>query len=194
MNMFSDKLSKTLILLIPLCIGAILILLDFGPTGTLQIEYDFSGATPYISELSPDGRVLDIEQTETGEYFQPMVIEPVYFDVRLPQTFEKTRAEILYQKLEETPLKLGFRTSGDDWSWHIEDIVPVERVGDLTRGVAEFDTSGAYLDERNLRFIISSPGLGDSGESVRIHKINLEFEKENKLIGKRIKEYLASWI
>lgn len=168
--------------LIPWVMTAIVVLVlvirDMVPAGALAARYDFQHASPYLSRLSPDGRVLPIEQTEKGEFFQRMVIDPVYVDVRLPGPFELARVSVWYRKKAETALRIGFRTESFDWSWHIEDVVPVEQQGEWTYGEALLHLKEASYDGQVLHLILSSPGLAESGESIALHRIEAAFMRE----------------
>lgn len=187
---------KNIIWIIPAFTIIILLILDFSPSGQLEMSYDFEHTSPFISRLSPDGRVLEIRRNEDGEYYQPMVIEPVYFDVRLPQAFERVKVEILYDKPSKIPFKLGFRTPGE-WSWILKDMTPIDGSGNWTHGITDFELNNARYDNGNIRFILASPRLDESGDEIKIHRINMLFTKEALRFNNfwyRVKEYARTWI
>src|SRR3989338_6122940 len=75
---------------------------DMNPSGELSVSYNLCKPSPYISELSPHGRVLDIEKRD--EYcVQKMVIDPAYMDVRLPQRYDTTTMTVVFQKPDGQP-------------------------------------------------------------------------------------------
>ena len=91
------KYIRIILIFIPIIILAVLFYKDFNPQGYLRIDYDFCRQSPFISKFSPHGRVLKIKK-DRGECAQQMVIDPVYFDIRLPQKFDTARIKFWYRK------------------------------------------------------------------------------------------------
>jgi len=168
------KYIKIILILIPILILGILIYKDFNPTGYLEVSYDFCQSTPFISKLSPYGRVLNI-QKDRGECTQLMVIDPVYFDVRLPQRFDQAKLKIWYQKSVDTPLKIGVAQDTRTWQWQLRDIVYRRSINGWQLGSAAYDLSAVALDKNNLRFMISSPQLDKHHQSIVFKRIEIEF-------------------
>lgn len=196
MNTTWHKKQSFRITAVVLLLAVFLLIKDFNPSGRLEVNYDFGAESPYISRLSPDGRVLEITETVEGERYQPMVIEPVYFDVRLPQNYDNARVEVLYQKDTKTPFQLGFRTRASDWSWYLSDVTPIAQVGEWRRGEAVYDIRDARIDDQNLRFILASPGLSESGEEIQFHHIKMVFEKDKLTtanLAERVRDYLRTY-
>lgn len=93
------------------------------PAGKLRISYDFSNKPQMISELSPLGRVTPREKNlETGEVFQRMKGEPVYFTVKVPRSFDQAEVTIFYQNPSQKILELGLQKSTE---WYFE-LKPIE--------------------------------------------------------------------
>src|SRR3989338_5188570 len=98
---------------------------DLNPSGELSVSFNLCKPSPYISELSPHGRVLDIEKND-GYCVQKMVIDPVYVDVRLPQRYDTARMVVVYRKLNELPFQAGPWASATEWQWALQALEPIE--------------------------------------------------------------------
>ncbi len=168
------KYIRIILILIPVSILAVLVYKDFNPAGYLKVDYDFCHSDPFISKFSPHGRVLDIQQQGT-DCTQPMVIDPVYFDLRLPQQFDQARIKLWYQKDSSTPLTIGPALDLANWQWQLQDIHYLKTEDDWLLGTAQYDLTHAYMDNNRLRFLISSPGLDISGHQIIFNKIEIEF-------------------
>jgi len=172
------KHIKTILIFIPVIILAVLVYKDICPLGVLEVEYDLCRESPFFSKLSPGGRVLEIEKKK-GYCEQKMVIDPVYFDVRLPQSFRKAEMEIWYQKSNaETPLKIGPRLNPDAWAWDLQDVIFYAPMADWSIGKANFDLTKTKMDNNRIRFLISSTGLDESDKNIKFRYIKIRFEKE----------------
>ncbi|OGG91356.1 hypothetical protein A3H03_03115 [Candidatus Kuenenbacteria bacterium RIFCSPLOWO2_12_FULL_42_13] len=171
------KIIKIILILIPIIILAVLVYKDFNPSGYLKVGYDFCREEPFISKFSPLGRVLAVERIN-GACSQKMVIDPVYFDVRLPQRFNEVRLTIWYKKLSETKLQIGPAIDLSAWQWQLKDINYIRNEGNWQIGQTSYDLFLTQIDHNRLRFLVSSPNLADSGQEVIFKKIELEFVKK----------------
>lgn len=156
---------------------AILFYKDFNPRGYLKVDYDFCHPTPFISKFSPHGRVLDIQKNRK-ECTQKMAIDPVYFDVRLPQKFNQAQIKLWYKKEADTKLQIGPALDLDNWQWQLADINYLTTEGNWLLGTSSYDLKSAYYDSNDLRFLISSPGLSENGSEIIFNKIEIEFLSE----------------
>lgn len=170
------KYIRLILILIPLIILAGLIYQDINPQGYLKLSYDFCQPTPFISEFSPHGRVLDVQENETG-CTQAMVIDPVYFDLRLPQRFDEVRIKLWYQKDPSTPLQIGPAIDLDSWEWQLQDIHYLKTKDGWLFGQASYDLTELKLDRNRLRFLISSPGLDMGHGEIVFHRLELDLIK-----------------
>lgn len=100
-----------------------LVFRDLVVGGTLEAQYDFGAKSPFISVLRPQGRLSGIEKDERGDYFQGVKEEPVYFDVRLPRTFEKAEITFRYKNAGNPVIELGAMTDKERWLF---DLKPLE--------------------------------------------------------------------
>lgn len=150
---------------------------DLNPSGELSVSYNFCKPSPYISALSPLGRVLNIDKKE-GYCVQRMVIDPVYVDVRLPQRYDTVAMVLVYQNPDGVSLRAGPWTSTAEWQW---DLKPFEKIEEGEIGwhtaVTMFDILNAPMERRRLRFMLSAPGLSESGKEVVIRELRFTFKK-----------------
>lgn len=90
--------------------------------GYLNIEYDFKTESPFISLLKPRGRIdQKIYTNDNSDYYQKLLVDPVYFDVKLPRSFKKALVEITYKNLHEPLLELGL-SSGESPYFYLQPI------------------------------------------------------------------------
>ncbi len=180
---------KAILILIPIVALGYFGYRYINPSGTLEINYDFCNeATPYMSGLSPNGRVLDIEELKAQNpkpkirCLQRMVIDPVYFDVRLPQSYRKVTLEVTLDKDPEQEIGIGVGIDPDNWKWEFDN--SKSRISNLKSNnevyyvyETELDLSDAKFEDNRYRFIISSPGLDGAEEKVTFYNVKLRFEK-----------------
>lgn len=99
------------------CVGFVLYRY-FGMSGEFRLVYDYSDTGNYISEFTPSGRALAREQnSENGEFYQRVIIDPVYFTVDLPSAYPEATVTIEYQSPEQAITQLGLRLTDDDTLW-----------------------------------------------------------------------------
>jgi len=175
------KHIRIILILIPIVILGWLAYKHITPSGILKVDYDFCAEDPFISKFSPMGRVLDIEKIKHQKLkicTQAMVIDPVYFDVRLPQSFEQARITLWYKKDPDIPLRIGPRFNPNEWIWNLQDIKFERTEADWEIGTITADLSHIQMDNNRLRFLISSPGLDVSGQQIIFNQIKIEFGKQ----------------
>ncbi|MBU0613465.1 hypothetical protein KKB10_05655 [Patescibacteria group bacterium] len=78
----------------------------FIPLGKLEVTYDFSDDSEYISHLEPWQRLLPPEEVN-GDWFQAMKDDLVYFDVKIPRWFQAVAAEITFKNSSIPIFELG---------------------------------------------------------------------------------------
>ncbi len=175
------KYLRIILISTPVIFLAVLLYKDFNPAGHLKVDYDFCDETPFVSKFSPHGRVLDIEKIKTldKKYCQEkMVIDPVYFDVRLPQKFNEARLKLWYRKSNNVSvLRIGPAMDLLAWQWQLKDINYIRTEDSWQVGQAIYNLSSAQMDNNRLRFLVSSPSLSESGEEIIFKKLEIEFIK-----------------
>jgi len=194
------KYIRIVLILIPIIILAVLFYKDFNPDGYLKVDYDFCREDPFVSKFSPTGRVLEIEKIKTvagKDCQQKMVVDPVYFDVRLTQKFDQARLKLWYQKDLVTPLRIGPAINLSNWQWQLKDINYLLTTQNFSEGwlvgTAEYDLKNIQPDKNILRFLISSPGLDLSAKEIVFGRVAIEFIKE-PLTKNNFFERLKEWI
>ncbi|MFA6524971.1 MAG: hypothetical protein WCT33_01720 [Patescibacteria group bacterium] len=80
----------------------------FVPLGKLEVAYDFTEGSDYISKLEPWQRLLPPEESN-GDWSQAMKDDLVYFDVKIPRWFQSVSAEITFQNNAVPILEIGAR-------------------------------------------------------------------------------------
>lgn len=167
MNTIWYKYIRYIIFAVPVIALAFFSYKYINPSGTLEIRYDFcKEETPYVSGLSPHGRVLDIHEKEC---IQEMIIDPVYFDVRLSQSYRFVTVHLDIEKDFNQKLLLGVGVDPDNWQWEF---------GSESDGVYRVDLSRAKFERNRYRFILSAPDLADTGEEIIFKDMYFRFEKE----------------
>jgi len=113
------RISKAVIIIVPFFLLFWLINKDLVKNGQLEYVYNFDQTKPYITNLYPEDRLTARAQIGSGQgYEQSLVKEPVYFDVRLPQSFKTATVQVTYQNSSLPLVSLGLMTYGAvDWSY-----------------------------------------------------------------------------
>lgn len=101
--------------LIYLIVFGIIISKNFVFSGQLTLNYDFEHESPFISLLKPRGRVdQHLYKDSSGDYYQTLHIDPVYFDVELPRHFKQADVTLTYKNDYESLVELGLSRGEDD--------------------------------------------------------------------------------
>src|SRR3989344_647713 len=112
------KLLRNLVALWPLVFFGAALLYDLNPGGQLQASYDLQSDVPLISRLFPANRLAGASTDG-----QRVLQEPVYFDLRSPQPYQKARLTISYDNQGQSLLQLGLKMAGeDDWSYQLKPL------------------------------------------------------------------------
>lgn len=98
----------TLATLCYLIVFGIIISKNFVFDGIMEMTYDFEHESPFISLLKPRGRVdQKLYKDNSGDYYQTIHIDPVYFDVEFPRHFSDAHVTLKYKNPYESLLELG---------------------------------------------------------------------------------------
>jgi len=110
-------IGKIIVIVLPAVLLFWLIKKDLALDGSVEFNYDFNRLSAGITELFPADRVVKNEGRGVR-----VVAEPVYFEVRLPQTFETAKIELTYQSSDLSLLQLGLRTlhKSTDWNYYFK--------------------------------------------------------------------------
>lgn len=186
------KYLKGLIYLMPAVLFAVFLVLDFNPSGQLKFEYNFCRDSAFVSKLSPMGRVLEIEKNPK-ECRQEMVIDPVYFDLRLPQKYDRGILEVEYKKKNDLDLKIGPLENAKTWEWQIKRGEIMNEDDGRTKAFFEYDMKNVEYENNALRFIISSPGLDKEDGKIFFYDIKFSLEKDS-LSRENWKSRVGEWL
>lgn len=171
------KILKTILILIPIITFVWIIDRNFVFSGHMNTSYTFDKNNPFTSILTPAGRALKIERNDFGDYSQKIIIDPVYFNLYSPTKFKTAKFTFTYKNPLNRDIKIGQKIFNDDWSYWFENLRCDENIGGWCVGRVEFDLTKASLDKRNIKFMISSPGLDKSGGEIEITTIEVELIK-----------------
>ncbi|MFH0818670.1 MAG: hypothetical protein V1898_01615 [Patescibacteria group bacterium] len=125
MKMKIEKITKIWSIFLFVAIVALFLFLlnnYFVFNGKLTISYDFCSPATLITEFTPTGRALAIEKNlKTGECYQRIVGEPVYFTSYVPRSFDTAEVAINYQNPSQSILELGVQKS-IDWNFELKPL------------------------------------------------------------------------
>lgn len=156
--------------------------------GTLSLSKDFCFESRFVSNLYPEERVGAVEKSEEGNCFQRIFVEPVYFRVKIPRTFDYAKVRVTYSNPKQKVFQLGlmkYRKFPLDWRFSLRDLnIVQEGEGIVEEGEnvwqtaeAEFVAGVEHLNDHALEFIFSAPGLTDSRYEIKIGKIEVELTR-----------------
>lgn len=84
----------------------------FSLRGSFSLQYDFCGKPRLISEFYPSGRSEDREKNmKTGECYQRLSNEPVYFDATVPRSFNEVEVKLEYKNPSQNIIEVGILKS-----------------------------------------------------------------------------------
>ena len=98
---------KTFLILIPIIFFSAIIYNFFALSGYFFAEHDFSQENPFVKSLYPALRLEDTEKDVSGRFFQKIIADPVYFDVKTPLHFQKAKVTVEFQKENQNIIELG---------------------------------------------------------------------------------------
>lgn len=159
------RILQILIILAPIGLAAWLVNLNFVPSGTLAKSFDFSTPSPYADYLVPAQRVTGV-QNESGEYFQEILQDPVYFHVHLSSNFEKLKLGIRFRPEEQPLLEFGPLMTEEAWQY---DLRPMWNQVIEELGWPYIEEAGTRLYQRQENFTNISdflsglPGMHEIG-------------------------------
>lgn len=153
--------------------------------GNLFLNKDFCYSSRFISKLYPENRVGAIEGIDSNNCFQRIFIEPVYFKVKIPRTFDKAKVRVTYANPDNAALKLGLmkkRKYPLDWRFSLKDLHLIQENNDSGGNVwltteADFVAGTEHLNEHALEFIFSAPGLTSNRQEIKVKRIEIELTR-----------------
>lgn len=98
---------------------------NFSLSGKFETEYDFSKPSAFVSHLMPPIRTGQIQEYN-GIYFQEILYDPVYFDVKVPYgDFKKAKLTLEYENEAQELVQAGIMANEQVWQFQIK---PVENL------------------------------------------------------------------
>src|SRR3989338_9514812 len=97
---------RIIIIIIPCTVLLWLVYKDLVVSGQLRAKYNFHDRSPFITVLRPQSRI-EPPQHEKGVWFQQIKDQPVYFDVRLPRSFDMAKVSMVFQNIDQPIIELG---------------------------------------------------------------------------------------
>ena len=185
------KILRFFIFLSPIILLGYLIYRDFVPSGVISFNYDIKHHSPVITQLFPVNRLTDPIKDSDGRYYQEIIKEPVYFETRLSQRFERAEVEILFQNPQSNLFQLGLAVGeASSWNYFLRplgnqdlDNLSWSKIeeNNLTlwqSATLSFDLKDAQIVNRKLRWLLSTPSANDQLEKIKIKNIKITFYKQ----------------
>ncbi len=146
-------------------------------SGRLEAVYDFKRPNPIISVLKPSGRVESPQKESGKDYYQAIIIDPVYFDLHLPVRFSRLYLTVIFKKPENQIFQVGPRLPGGDWRYELKEIKCNQKQEGWCLAEIEFDLRRVFWEEKKISFMFSAPGLHLKNQKIKIKKIKTLFIK-----------------
>jgi len=169
------KIYRIFLLLVVLLLGLWLLSKNLVMNGELVVERDFCFSSRLVSDFYPENRVGLIEKGEDTKCFQRIFIEPAYFKLKVPRTFNRAKVEIIYQNPEHSVLQLALmqkRINPLDWNFQLKPLGD-EINKEWQKSTVEFSAGPNYMNDHALEFMISAPGLTNDRHEIRVSKIKI---------------------
>ncbi len=107
---------------LPVFLFGWLVYKDLVVSGELVAGFDVKNLSPFITTLRPNDRVSEPKKLNEI-WYQQIINQPVYFDVRLPRHFDSAKIKLVYQNLDQPIFQLGALVDFDRWLF---DLKPVD--------------------------------------------------------------------
>lgn len=177
------KIIRAILIIAPIAFVVFLISKDLVISGKLTAEYDFRHNSPFILTLGPTERISEIKK-ENGVYFQSLYDDPIYFDVRLPRSFQTITFWFTFRANPSGQIKLSGFVNKEKWQFIQENLAEVKDLGNgWQEGKVVFDVSKLPFVSQKYQMMISLPGEKGSRRQVDISQIRILAEREPLTLG-----------
>jgi hypothetical protein len=105
------KILTIFLIILPIVVVGWFSYYYFAMSGEVGHEYKFDREHAFISRLFPINRVEEIECG--GDCSQKLVIDPVYFRLFAPVSFERVKVEVEFEPNDQKIIELGFARDED---------------------------------------------------------------------------------
>lgn len=175
------KFIRAVLIIIPILVLGWLGVNKLVPSGRMEAVYDMKKETPFISKLYPKDRVSEIKKIVNGDFYRSILVEPVYFDLKPNNQFEKVAITLKYKISGQTTLKMGGLINKKDWLFDFREL---GARGNKWQSQTEiFDFSKLVSEGNNFRFGFSASEI-KSGQ-IEISEMKVVFER-NQLTPKEV--------
>lgn len=197
------RLTKFLLISLSFWLVGWLLYKNFVPSGRFEVVYNFE-PNPFVSALRPPERLSEISKSNKScstshvpcFVFQEITGDPVYFDLRLPSSFEKVEIDILHKHKEGQKFTIAAFTDRKNWRFITADTELRNPHRDYAEGLAlhaNFSTAGLDIVDRTITLILGAPEASIDN-SITIYEIRalatkppLKWQDMPKMVGRIIK-------
>lgn len=164
---------------------------NYAPLGYFKATQDFKTSQKFISDFYPKEKVYD----------DGIVEMPIYFKIRSPQYFKKTRITIIYQNPSQVSLDLGIRNNSapqecvnnkdllfgagcEGWGLQKEEYKNESLSEkailneDWQEATLNFSLENVPLIKQNYEFMISPSNKTSLRHTIKVRKIKIILEKD----------------
>jgi len=202
--MTENKKTKKILIAIKLILWCLPLLLfiwvldkNFVPRGQLEVKYDITKESKLVRNFaSKEKDKLIGTKNKPGheDYFQLITTSPVYFDVKVPRSFQKAVVSLKYQNPNSQPaIKLGVKQANE--AYYYQDMAfmhPIlENLPDHWDKVEDGDLvlwqkNNRYKEEKEIKQqeFEEKKGNLDSWRDEELEKIKIEYETDYKELTK----------
>jgi len=162
------------------------------PAGHFEVAYNFK-PSPFISALRPPERLTKTKFTEVGSRVasaaevrpqlykeQGIIGDPVYFDLRLPSSFENVEIIVLHEYKPDQKLTISAFTDRKNWKFVTPEAQLVNPYRDYANGLglrANFNTTSLDIIDRTITFILGAPDAS-AQDPTTIYEIKISASKK----------------
>lgn len=146
-------------------------------SGRLEIVKDFCQSSNFIANFYPKIRVGEIE-AEEDFCFQRIIIEPVYFKVKIPRTFNQVKVKIFYQNEKQSLFQIGLlrkKIEPTDWQFQLK---PLENQVLDQLNWSKMTESGITFWQKEKKFESIHQFVNNLPEDKRVATFNYTFSQE----------------
>mgnify|MGYP000630770639 CR=1 FL=1 len=149
------------------------------PFGKIKYSYDFDKANSFISSISPNTRVAEIEDGR-----QKIIADPVYFSLQTPRKLNKAKLGIYYRSDNTASPIIETGVMVDKTIWRY-DLKPVQNkiIDELCSSWNKIEEDGLLFCQKDNVFANIDEFLASSTSANKIALYNYTFDRDFVLAG-----------
>lgn len=105
--MFIVRLVQIIIITIPSVLFGWLLVQEIVPSGNFVIKHSLNKQSPFIDQILPDQRVLDLKKDHDREWVVPIIDDPTFFFVHPHRSFDSVDVEVWFKNNSVPIVELG---------------------------------------------------------------------------------------